>query len=80
MGNENTISISASCKKLFYSQKEFAIILGISPSSVYRLLKNQRNEYPYNQIRRLGRRVLIPHSVVKALYGENNSNTEASNG
>jgi hypothetical protein len=65
--------------QLFYSPREFASVMRISLSSVNRLFNKHREEYPFNRIRKLGRRVLIPFSVIEYLYGEKLPHTEASN-
>jgi hypothetical protein len=67
-------------KKLFYSRAEFSDITGLSLSSVNRLLKNRGKDPLFNSVRKLGRRVLIPSSIVEYLYGEKLLHTEASNG
>jgi hypothetical protein len=66
--------------KLFYSKHEFSDITGLSLSSVNRLLYKHHEEPPFNRIRKLGRRVLIPFSVIEDLYGEKLSGMEISNG
>jgi hypothetical protein len=62
--------------KFFCSLREFAAITGLSLSSVNRLFYKHREEPPYNRILKLGRRVLIPFSVIKDLYGKELSNEE----
>jgi hypothetical protein len=66
--------------KLFYSLREFANITGLSLSSVNRLSYKHHEEPPFNRIRKLGRRVLIPLSVIEDLYGKKLSGMEISNG